>query len=369
MSYNILIVEDIAAARTLYRKALETENYIITDTDRGTDAVRILKAKKVHYDLVILDIRLPDINGDEVLRQIREFEKDIPVLVLTAFSDKDLVIDMVNYGVNDYLIKPISIQNLRERVFQVLEGRKKDIITMKGKRTPNRTKEVENSEYLWTKEVICPICGTKFNAYNYKHKSQKLIKIETDFHEVYEKFDPIIYDIYVCPHCYFAAKPTEFNTLELKEIRALSKVTRESKYNFSEPRDNDMGIESYELLLKCYKLYKKITKAEYANIYIKIAWLYREKKDENNERKYLELALEEYEKRYKLGEQIEGEDGELKLKYMIAELSNRLEHYEKAMKYFREILQEKKYKDEKLYEKAQIQLQNMLEKRKKSKGD
>ncbi|TDT67894.1 response regulator receiver domain-containing protein [Hypnocyclicus thermotrophus] len=369
MSYNILIVEDIAAARTLYKKALETEKYLITDTDRGMEAIRILKAKKVHYDLVILDIRLPDINGNEVLKQIREFEKDIPVLVLTAFSDKDMVIDMVNYGVNDYLIKPISIQKLRERVFQVLEGRKKDIITIKGKRTPNRKKEIQESNYLWTKETICPICGTKFESYNYKNKSQKLIKIETDFHEVYEKFDPIIYDIYVCPHCFFSAKPSEFNTLELKEIRALSKVTRESKYNFYELRDIDMGLESYQLLLKCYKLYKKITKSEYANIYIKIAWLYRDKKDNNNEKKYLELALKEYEKRYNLGERIEGKDGELKLKYMIAEISNRLEHYEKAMKYFREILQDKKYKEEKIYEKAQIQLQNMLEKRKKEKGD
>ena len=122
---KILIIEDIKAAHLLYEQALTNynDNYSVKCIDRGKEALKELKYKK--YNLIILDIDLPDIRGEEVLEKIREMGINTPVLILTAFGQKSLVINVTEFGIHDYLLKPLDLDVLRDRVNEILLGNKK----------------------------------------------------------------------------------------------------------------------------------------------------------------------------------------------------------------------------------------------------
>ena len=111
---RLLIVEDDAPLASGLSRILEAEGHAVDVTERGEDAV--LAASQEHFDLVILDIGLPRMDGFEVLRRLRAAEKRIPVLVLTA---RDAVEDRVHgldIGADDYMVKPFAMPELTARV-------------------------------------------------------------------------------------------------------------------------------------------------------------------------------------------------------------------------------------------------------------
>lgn len=364
--HNILIVEDVFAARSLYKQAIEQAHYVTVGVETGKEAINIVKKENVA--LVILDFKLPDMNGDDVLREIRRLKPDLPVLVLTAFSDRETIFNMLNIGVNDYLVKPVNLDTLRTRVFEVLEGDKRAIIG-KGKTVSEASKEKtvnrEKMRFLWKKEIICPVCGTNFTVFNYKKKSQTLLETETDFHEVYEEMDPIMYDIWVCPHCYYASKAADFEKLELKDIRIMSKDTRKSKYDFRMIRTSQSAIESFKLALHCYNLIESTNISTMANLYLKAAWLYRGEKDKEREKQYLSYAVQAFEKKYASEDKVSGRLSENGLAYLIGELYKRTGNTDEALKYFKGVLENRFAKKEKIiYEKTRRQYEELMAERK-----
>src|ERR1044071_8530261 len=117
-SMRLLIVEDDAPLASGLSRILEAEGHAVDVTERGEDAV--LAASQEHFDLVILDIGLPRMDGFEVLRRLRAAEKPIPVLVLTA---RDAVEDRVrglDIGADDYMVKPFAMPELTARVRALL---------------------------------------------------------------------------------------------------------------------------------------------------------------------------------------------------------------------------------------------------------
>src|SRR4051812_28872340 len=115
---RLLIVEDDAPLASGLCRILEAEGHAVDVTERGEDAV--LAASQEHFDLVILDIGLPRMDGFEVLRRLRAAEKPIPVLVLTA---RDAVEDRVrglDIGADDYMVKPFAMPELTARVRALL---------------------------------------------------------------------------------------------------------------------------------------------------------------------------------------------------------------------------------------------------------
>lgn len=359
--YNILIVEDIFTARSLYKQALEQASYLTIGVETGKEALSVVKKEAV--SLVILDFKLPDMNGDELLKEIRQIKPNIPVLVLTAFSDRETIFDMLNIGVNDYLVKPVNLDNLRRRVFEVLEGDKRRIIgkdKLVQKTTRVKAESKEKMKYLWKKEIICPICGTNFTAYNYKKKSQTLLETETDFHEIYEEIDPIMYDIWVCPHCYYSAKAADFEKIQLFDIRIMSKDKRKSKYDFKTIRTNQSALESFKLALHCYNKFDGTNVSTMANLYLKTAWLYRGEGDAEREKKYLTFAAQAFEKKYLSADKVSGRLSENGLAYLIGELYKRIGKKKEAMKYFKTVLEDRTAKKEKLiYEKTKRQYEEL----------
>lgn len=115
---KVLIVEDDKVLADGLNRYLTQAGYVVDAAASGTDAVSIL-AHEV-YDLVILDIGLPGLDGFEVLRRLRRRTEYVPVLVLTA---RDAIEDRVHgldLGADDYLVKPFSLMELEARVRAVV---------------------------------------------------------------------------------------------------------------------------------------------------------------------------------------------------------------------------------------------------------
>ena len=117
---RILLVEDDEPLSAALSSSLRGANYVVDCVYRGKEALAMLTAEQT--DIVILDLGLPDMDGLEVLRQIRQKVKDMPVIILTArdkVTDKILGLDA---GADDYLPKPFDMDELFARL-RVLERR------------------------------------------------------------------------------------------------------------------------------------------------------------------------------------------------------------------------------------------------------
>ena len=116
---SILIIEDNEDMIFTLTKTLEKEGYIVNSTTKGKKGLSILKNKII--DLVILDIKLPDINGIDLLEKIKELDSDILVLMMTAMTDAKPAIDAMKKGAHDYLVKPFELDELKLNVKKILE--------------------------------------------------------------------------------------------------------------------------------------------------------------------------------------------------------------------------------------------------------
>jgi len=119
---KILLVDDEKRILEVLEAYLEREGFEIHSADNGIDALK--KAKALEPDLIILDLMLPDISGEEVCRLVRK-ESDVPIIMLTAKSAEDDRINGIVMGADDYLTKPFSPREVVVRVQAILRRVKK----------------------------------------------------------------------------------------------------------------------------------------------------------------------------------------------------------------------------------------------------
>lgn len=117
---KILLVEDDIPLAQGLKQSLRNESYTINWVDKGNDAVNAVLTED--FDSVILDLGLPDIDGLDVLRKIKEKNKHIPVLILTARDGVENKVKGLDLGAEDYLAKPFDIAELLARL-RVIERR------------------------------------------------------------------------------------------------------------------------------------------------------------------------------------------------------------------------------------------------------
>ena len=111
---NILVVEDSERIASFIVKGLQSHGYQVTHTPNGEDALKLSAAAE--FDLVILDIGLPGIDGFAVLEQLRGSGNEVPVIVLTARDSVDNTVASFEGGADDYMSKPFSFEELLARV-------------------------------------------------------------------------------------------------------------------------------------------------------------------------------------------------------------------------------------------------------------
>ncbi|HBF7900695.1 response regulator transcription factor [Clostridioides difficile] len=112
---SVLIIDDDKELCTLMKKCVEQENLSTIIAHSGAEGLHLVDKNRHTLSLVILDIMMPDIDGFQVLKKIRE-TSNIPVIMLTAKSDEDDKISGLCLGADDYLTKPFSINELMARV-------------------------------------------------------------------------------------------------------------------------------------------------------------------------------------------------------------------------------------------------------------
>ena len=121
---NILLVDDQELNRDVLAHRLQKSGYNISTVANGKEAFEALD--NAHFDLVLLDIMMPDISGIEVLKQIRHSGKypDVPVIMVTALDDMDTINECMEVGADDYIMKPLNTTLLKIRMASCLQSRK-----------------------------------------------------------------------------------------------------------------------------------------------------------------------------------------------------------------------------------------------------
>ena len=111
---RVLLVEDDPTTSKSIEMMLANANLNVYATDLGEEGIDL--AKLYDYDLILLDLNLPDMNGHEVLRQLRRAKVDTPILILSGNDDADNKIRGFGFGADDYLTKPFHREELIARI-------------------------------------------------------------------------------------------------------------------------------------------------------------------------------------------------------------------------------------------------------------
>jgi len=117
---KILVVEDEKGMAQVLRRGLEEDNHAVSLAHDGLSALSL--AQDSHFDMVLLDVMLPGINGIQVARRFRELQQDIPILMLTARDSVPDIVKGLDSGADDYVTKPFSFAVLLARI-RALERR------------------------------------------------------------------------------------------------------------------------------------------------------------------------------------------------------------------------------------------------------
>ncbi len=116
--YNILVVDDESRIRSIIRKYAEFEGHTVTEAGDGMEAVHLCRQNA--YDLVIMDIMMPELDGFSACREIRKVSQ-VPIIMLSARGEEYDKINGFSLGIDDYVVKPFSPKELMMRVEAVMK--------------------------------------------------------------------------------------------------------------------------------------------------------------------------------------------------------------------------------------------------------
>ena len=159
---RLLVVEDEKKLNDLITKKLEKEYYGVDSCFDGEEAVRYVEGTE--YDAIILDIMLPKLDGFEVIKRIRAKKNKVPILLLTARDNIDDKVKGLDYGADDYLVKPFIFEELMARIRVLLRrnsGNADNIITIANLKVDLDAKTV------FRDDVLIKLSGREFSILEY----------------------------------------------------------------------------------------------------------------------------------------------------------------------------------------------------------
>jgi two-component system chemotaxis response regulator CheY len=122
LNMKVLVVDDFATMRRIIKNVLKQIGFgNIMEADDGTTALPIIKENNI--DLIISDWNMPKMNGLDLLKTVRKEEetKDVPFVMVTAEAQKENVVQAVQAGVSNYIVKPFTVDAVKEKLSQILE--------------------------------------------------------------------------------------------------------------------------------------------------------------------------------------------------------------------------------------------------------
>lgn len=127
---RVLLVEDDKPTVQTIEMMLKSEGYVVDSTDLGEEGLEI--GKLYDYDIIILDLGLPDMDGYDVLKKLRASKVETPILILSGFAELDSKLKGLGFGADDYLTKPFDKRELMARLQAIVrrsKGHAQSIIT------------------------------------------------------------------------------------------------------------------------------------------------------------------------------------------------------------------------------------------------
>jgi two-component system response regulator (stage 0 sporulation protein F) len=127
---TILVVDDQPGVRRLLYEAFREDGYEVRMASSGQDAIQQVKDNPPY--LILMDMKMPGMNGLEALHEINQINGDISVIMMTAYGELEIVAEAMKLGAKEYITKPFDINELRDLVRKVMEGtyqRAKEAVT------------------------------------------------------------------------------------------------------------------------------------------------------------------------------------------------------------------------------------------------
>ena len=112
---RILVVDDEPDAVELLQEFLTSKRYEVITASDGEEALRKVKSERPH--LILLDVRMPKMNGLEVLRQVRQIDKEVGVIMVTAVNEEETGRQALELGAFDYIVKPLDLEYLEKSLW------------------------------------------------------------------------------------------------------------------------------------------------------------------------------------------------------------------------------------------------------------
>jgi two-component system, response regulator YesN len=194
MPYTILLVDDDPVFREEFRDVLLMEKYDVMEATGGQECLNLIKRPNI-IDLVILDQKMPDMDGINVLKKIKEMDPDKNIIILTGYSTKEVAIEALRGDADDYLEKPLEIEHALAAIKNTLEKKEKKVkgiinkikyLIEKNFHKNITLKEASDIVYLSPKYIsrlFKEKAGTGFREYKLKvkmDKARELLK-KTDY--------------------------------------------------------------------------------------------------------------------------------------------------------------------------------------------
>lgn len=198
---------------------------------------------------------------------------------------------------------------------------------------------------LYDKKCTCGLCGHHFTTKKIRSRFIKCLSYDSDFFSIYDnnEHNPLLYTIYVCPECGYSFSD-EFSTVLTTNVKNIlkEKVCRNwSPRSYSNKRTIHDAITAYKLALYCAAL-KKEKHVVIAGISLRIAWLSRLLQNTEQEQRFMTIALNEYTESYHALDFLGTQLSELKILYLLGELSRRTKKTADAKKYFSKVIEKQR---------------------------
>lgn len=165
---NILVVEDELSIRSFVSLSLRKKGYEVTEAESGEQALQLFQNRS--FDVVLLDLMLPGIDGFTVCQEIRKVNQKVGIIMITAKTQEKDKLEGLVIGADDYLCKPFSLQELEVRIFSLLRR-----INVADVATPNLTDllisghfkmDVKNNQFYCSDEVV-KLTPTEFSLLHF----------------------------------------------------------------------------------------------------------------------------------------------------------------------------------------------------------
>lgn len=202
----------------------------------------------------------------------------------------------------------------------------------------------EELKPLYDKKVKCPICSVSYTTKRIRSRFIRVEKMESDFFSHYKDkhLNPILYEVNVCPKCGYAFADTFSNYFPPNSIDLIKMqiMANWKERDFSEERSLQQAIDSYKLAILSGSL-KEEKSVVMAGLCLRLAWLYRLVSDQHQELRFLEFALNKYKNSYNETDYVGTHLTEIRILYLIGELSRRLGDRHEAVKNFSKVINHK----------------------------